>query len=109
MKNTADSNLSSLIAELEEARTRNHTALYNGFLKVVGETVVTGDTSVMEDITRRFLLNGSLVEKLYALDMAANNNLSMLSENIITLAGDRNETVARRARQTAEKLGIEIL
>jgi HEAT repeat protein len=108
IKNAPNENLGKLIIELEEARTRNQTGLYNGFLKIIGETVVEGDKAEMENITRRFLLNGSLIEKLYGLDMAANNYLTILSAEIKPMAGDRNESIARRARRTAERLGIEL-
>jgi len=108
MKNAPDKNLGKLIVELEEAKTRNQTNLYNGLLKVIGETVVEGDKTEMENITRRFLMNGGLIEKLYGLDMAANNYLAMLSDQIKPMTGDRNETIARRAKRTAERLGIDL-
>jgi HEAT repeat protein len=108
MKHTAERNLTRLIAALEEARTRNMTVLSNGLLKVLGETVVEGDTSEMENIARRFMQNGTVIEKLYGLDMAANNNLRSLRAEIMTLAMDRNESIARKARRIAERLGIEI-
>jgi HEAT repeat protein len=108
MKSESDRNLTRLIIELDDAKTKNQTALYNGLLKVLGESVVTGDKTDMENITRRFLLNGGIIERLYGLDMAANNSLAMLSEEIRPLASDRNESLARRARRTAETLGIEL-
>jgi len=108
MKNAADSNLGRLIIELDEAKTRNQTTLYNGLLKVIGETVISGDKTDMENITRRFLRSGTIIEKSYGLDMAANNNLVMLSDEIKSLTTDRNESLARKAVRTAERLGIEI-
>jgi len=62
----------------------------------------------MENITRRFLRSGSVMEKLYGLDMAVNNNLVTLGDEIKSLTSDRNESLARKARRTAETLGIEI-
>jgi len=108
MKIAPDKNLGKLIAELDEAKTKNQTALYNGFLKIIGETVVTGDKSLMQNITGRFLRNGGILEKLYGLDMAANNNLEGFSQEINALAKDKNESLARRAQKTAESLGIEL-
>jgi len=108
MKSSPDANFSRLVLELEEAKTRNQTALYNGLLKIIGETVLKGDTTDMENITRRFLRSGTIIEKSYGLDMAVNNNLVMLSEEIKALLTDRNESLARKARRTAETLGIEI-
>jgi len=108
MKSSPDGNFSRLIIELDEAKTRNQTALYNGLLKVIGETVISGDRTDMENITRRFLRSGTIIEKSYGLDMAVNNNLDMLCEEIKALFADRNESLARKARRTAEALGIEI-
>jgi len=100
--------LNRLIVELDDAKTKNQTALYNGFLKVVGEAKIEGDTTELESLTRRFLHSGGIMEKLYGLDMAANNNLQNLSVEIKALSSDRNESLARKARRTAERLGIEI-
>jgi hypothetical protein len=48
------------------------------------------------------------VEKSYGIDLAANNNLAGLAEEIKAVAADRNESLARKARRTAEKLGIAL-
>jgi hypothetical protein len=108
MKTASAGNLTRLIVELDEAKTKNQTTLYNGFLKIVGEAVIDGDKTEMENLTRRFLRSGGIIEKLYGLDMAANNDLKNLSEEIKALTEDRNESLARKAKRTAEKLGIEI-
>jgi HEAT repeat protein len=108
MKSAAGKNLSKVMAELDEAKLRNQTALTNGFLKIIGEAQIDGDTSEIENLTRRFLQNGNIMEKLYGLDMAANNNLRNLSVEIVALFYDRNESLARKARRTAERLGLEI-
>jgi HEAT repeat protein len=108
MKNAPDGNFTRVVVEMEEAKARNQTVLYNGLLKVVGEAVFTGNTSEIENIARTFLRTGGIMEKLYGLDMAANNNLRSLSEEIINMARDRNESIARKARRIADSLGIEI-
>jgi len=108
MKSAADQNLGKLIVELDEAKTRNQTSLYNGFLKVAGETVVSGDKNLIEDLTRRFLRNGTIIEKSYGLDMAVNNTLTDLSDEISAITKDRNESIARKAQRTADSLGIII-
>jgi len=108
MKNAGQKNLSRIILELDEAKQKNQTALYNGFLKIVGEAKIDGDTGEMEKLTRRFLQNGGIIEKLYGLDMAVNNELKGLSTEIKALTTDKNESLARKARRTAERLGIEI-
>jgi len=107
-KNAGGRHFNQFMIELEESRTRNQTSLYNGLLRVVGEAVVEGNTSDVEGLARRFMQSGTAIEKLYGLDMALNNNLRNLREEIITLARERNESIARRARRTAESLGIEI-
>ncbi|MCL2802138.1 MAG: HEAT repeat domain-containing protein [Treponema sp.] len=108
MKCTSGGKFSQLVVEMEEAKLRNQTTLYNGFLRVVGEAVVEGSTTEVENIARRFMQSGTPIEKLYGLDMAQNNNISGLREEIITLSRERNESIARRARRAAESLGIEI-
>ena len=108
MKNAGQKNLSRVILELDEAKQKNQTALYNGFLKIVGEAKIDGDTGEMEKLTRRFLQDGGIIEKLYGLDMAVNNELKGLSTEIKALTTDKNESLARKARRTAERLGIEI-
>jgi HEAT repeat protein len=108
MKSNAGRNFTKLVIELDEARTRNQTNLYNGLLRVTGEAVVEGDRSGVESLARRFMQSGTILEKLYGLDMAANNDLRDLRQEIIDLSRDRNESLARRARRTAETLEIEI-
>ncbi|MCL2066352.1 MAG: HEAT repeat domain-containing protein [Treponema sp.] len=112
MKNSGGVYFPRLAAELDDARQRNQTALYNGFLKIAGETIIAGReeqaSSIMLNVTRRFLQTGGIMEKLYGLDMAANNDLKELAEEIITLTKERNESLARRAQRTAERLGIEL-
>ncbi|MCL2175271.1 MAG: HEAT repeat domain-containing protein [Treponema sp.] len=104
MKNIPDENFDKLVQEMDDARRRNQTGLYNGLLKVVGEASLFGDTAEIANITSRFLKTGTVIEKLYALDMIANNNLRGFNEDINTLTQDRNETIARKARRTLEAL-----
>jgi len=108
MKHNADDYLGQVISELEEARIRNYTGLLNGFLRITGEAVVSGDKTEIRDLARRFMQTGSVIEKLYGLDMAANNSLTELDAEIIILARDRNQSISGRAARTAERLGIEI-
>ena len=108
MKNSGDRYFSKTVLELNDAKTRNQTNFYNSLLKIISEAVVTGNKTEIERVAHSFMQNGTIIEKLYGLDMAANNDLKSLSDLIITLARDRNESLARRARGTAERLGIEI-
>ena len=109
MKTASESNLGKLIAELDDAKTKNITNLYNGFLKVAGETVVKGDKSLLEDLAKRFLRSGTIIEKSYGLDMAVNNNFTSLAEEITAVTKEKNESIARKAHRTAERLGITIV
>jgi len=94
--------LDRFVAELDEAKQKKQNALYNGLLKVIGET----KSSNMDAITRRLMQNSGVIEKSYALDMAANNRLTSLADEIKTLTTDKNETIAAKARRTLEKLGL---
>jgi len=102
MQNQPERFIDKLVAELDEAKLKNQTALYNGFLKVIGET----KGGNMETITRRLITHSGVIERSYALDMAANNNLTSLADELRTVADDKNEGLARKARRTMEKLGI---
>jgi len=95
--------LDKFVMELDEAKQKNQTALYNGLLKVIGGT----KGSNMEAITRRLMQNSGVIERSYALDMAVNNNLTSLTEEVKTLAQDRNESLAAKARRTLEKWGVQ--
>ena len=84
MQNEPGRFLDSFIRELDEAKQRNHTALYNGLLRILGGTV----SGNMEAITRRLMQDRGIVERSYALDMAANNNLTSLASEIRDSAAD---------------------
>jgi len=108
MKHTASKNFTRLVLELDEAKSKNQTNLYNGFLRVVGAAVLGENVTEIESLARSFMRSGTVIEKLYGLDMALNNRLTNLDAEIITLAKDRNEGIARKASRIAETLGIEI-
>jgi len=102
MQNEPENFLDAFIKEMDDAKQKNQTALYNGLIKILGNTKCSG----LETITRRLIQDKGVVEKSTALDMAANNNLTALSEEIKTLAADKNEALSRKAKRTLEKLGI---
>jgi len=104
MKSASSENITRIITEMEEAKRRNQNNLYNGLLRSLGEAVVIGDRTEMSNITRRFMQSGNVTEKLFALDMIANNNLTGFDTEINALASDRNEGIARKARRTLEIL-----
>jgi HEAT repeat protein len=102
MQNQPEQFLDAFIKELDEAKQKNQSALYNGLLKIIGVTKCSG----LEAITRRLLQDRGIIEKSTALDMAANNNLTALAQEIKTLAADKNESLSRQAKRTMEKLGL---
>jgi hypothetical protein len=102
MQNEPERNLDSFFTEMDEAKQKNQTALYNGFLRTIGTVKSAG----MEPYARRLIQNRGATEKFTAMDMAANNNLTGLAAEIRILAEDRSESLARKARRTLEILGI---
>jgi HEAT repeat protein len=103
MQVQSDQYLDKFVMELDEAKQKNQTALYNGLLKVIGGTKGAN----MEAITRRLMQNSGVIERSYALDMAVNNNLTSLTEEVKVVAKDRNESLAAKARRTLEKWGVQ--
>jgi len=108
IKNSGGRDINKLITELEDAKRRNQTNLYNGFLRVTGEAVVEGNKAETQRLASQFMRGGTVIEKLYGLDIANNNKLDALSEDIIALTKDKNESLARKARRIAGELGITI-
>jgi HEAT repeat protein len=88
-----------VIVELDEAKTRNQTPLYNGLLRAIS----TAKTPGVEALTRRFLTTGGVIEKSYGLDMAANNDFRNLREAVEALANSNNGSLVRKARALLEK------
>jgi HEAT repeat protein len=102
LQNNADSYAAKVIEELDEAKRKNQTALYNGFLRVLGPA----KSPVLEDLCRRFFASGGVVEKSYALDMTANNGFRSLADQVKALNGEENGSLSRKSRAVAEKLGL---
>jgi HEAT repeat protein len=100
MRGEPDSYADKLVAELDEAKRKNQTALYNGFLKIIGES----KSPKLEEITRRFFASGGVIEKIYALDMTANNVFRNLAPQVEAMKEDKNGSIARKAVRTLEIL-----
>lgn len=103
INNDPGSYAEKIIAELDEAKKRNQTNLYNGFLKVIS----MAKTGKVEDLARRFLNSGGVIEKSYALDMTLTNEFRSLAPDIRLLIEDKNNGLARKAGATLEKLGVQ--
>ncbi|MDR1108433.1 MAG: HEAT repeat domain-containing protein [Spirochaetaceae bacterium] len=102
-RNDAEKYAKPLIREMDEAKTKNQTALYNGFLRALG----AARTHALEDLAQRFLTSGGVVEKSYALDMIAANEFRSLAPLVTDLADEKNDSLARKARATLQKLGLD--
>jgi HEAT repeat protein len=102
MQNAPDRFLDVFIKELDEAKQKNQISLYNGFLKTLSVTKCSG----LETIARRLMQDRGATEKAVALDMAANNGLTSLAQEIKAVAAEKNEGLSGKAKRTLEKLGI---
>jgi HEAT repeat protein len=100
--NEPDRYVSVLIGELDEAKKRNQTALYNGLLKDLGGA----KTPQVEDFTRRLFATGGVIEKSYALDLTANNGFTALADEVRALTDEKNGSLSRKAVLTLQRLGL---
>jgi HEAT repeat protein len=93
-----------VIAELEEAKAKNQTALYNGFLRILGNA----KSDSLEDLARRFFAAGGVVEKSYALDICSNNEFRGLVGEIRNLTDPKNGSLSRKSLALLEKWGLPV-
>ncbi|GHT94815.1 PBS lyase [Spirochaetia bacterium] len=93
IQNNADVYTPKLIIELDEANSKKLTALYNGFLRVLG----SAKTGELEPLISRFYASGGVIEKSYALDMTANNNFRNFREQVEILTDEKNGSLSRKA------------
>ncbi|MDR2796909.1 MAG: HEAT repeat domain-containing protein [Treponema sp.] len=102
--NNPEAYTEKVIIELDDAKKTNQTSLYNGFLGALSEA----KTKKVEDLVRRFLNSGGVIEKSYALDMILRNELRSLAPEVRPLMTDEKNTgLARKARNTLEHFGLE--
>jgi HEAT repeat protein len=95
---------SRVLLEMEDAQTRNQTALYNGFVRIMSAAKGPG----LEGIAARFLSRGGVIERSLGLDLVLNNELRVLENEVRALMDERayGASIARKAQSTLEKLGI---
>ncbi|MDR0600565.1 MAG: HEAT repeat domain-containing protein [Treponema sp.] len=93
-----------VINEMDEAKLKNQTALYNGFLRVLGPV----KSPKLESLARRFFAGGGVIEKSYALDFCSNNNFRGLADEIRKLTGPKNGNLSRKALAILEKWGLPV-
>jgi hypothetical protein len=103
LANSPDKYTERVIIELDEAKTKNQTALYNGFLRILGKTKTAG----LESLARRFLALGGIEEKSYAIDICSNNEFRGLADELKKLADGKNQSLSRKAKRLLEKWGLE--
>ena len=107
LQNDADTYATKAIIEMDEAKNRNQTALYNGFVRMMGS--VKSDT--LESFARRLTSVGGVIEKSLALDIILTNEFRSLEDEMRSLLNERihSASIARKARTTLERLGFELV
>ncbi|MDR2019392.1 MAG: HEAT repeat domain-containing protein [Treponema sp.] len=100
IKYDPDAYTHTVIAGLDEAKSKNMNPLYNGILRVLGGA----RSQKIEDLAARFFSMGGVVEKSYALDMTANNDLTGLIEEVRKLTDEKNGSLSRKAKTVLEQL-----
>ena len=105
LQNDASGYSGKVIAASTDAKTRNQTNLYNGFMGVLGRA----RAGTLEDFARRLLDTGGVLEKNWALEMVLNNEFRGLADEVRGLLDEQRSgaALARRARNTLERLGLD--
>ena len=105
LQNNADVYGSRVFAEMEDAKLKNQTALYNGFVR----SMTTAKSPALETIVLRLIGGGGVIEKSLALDLILNNEFRQLADQIRSLLDEKKHSasIARKAQSTLEKLGLE--
>ena len=100
----ADTYAVRISAEMEDARQRNQTALYNGFIRMMS----TARSSTLEPFTRSLMSTGGVIERSLALDLIMNNEFRGMEEDIRALLDEQRHgiSISRKARLTLERLGL---
>ena len=93
-----------VITEMEEAKSKNQTPLYNGFLRILG----AAKSPKLEDFAKRLFASGGVVEKSYALDICLNNNFRGLVTEIRSLTDPKNGSLSVKSRSLLERWGLPL-
>jgi len=90
---------------MEDAKLKNQTALYNGFVR----TMTTAKAPSLETTVTRLINGGGVIEKSLALDLILNNEFRQLADVIRSLLDEKKHSasIARKAQSTLEKLGLD--
>jgi len=105
LKNNADVYGNRVFAEMEEAKLKNQTALYNGFIRVMG----TAKAASLVTVVLRLISGGGVIEKSLALDLILNNEFRQMSGEIRSLLDEKKHSasIARKAQNILDRLGLE--
>jgi len=104
LQDAADKYGKKVEIELEEAKNKKQTALYNGFIRIL----TTAKSGSLEDLARRYISGGGIIEKSLALDLILNNSFRDLADQVRALLDEQKNgaSLARKAKNTLEKLGL---
>jgi HEAT repeat protein len=104
LKNNADVYGSRVFAEMEEAKQKNQTALYNGLVRVM----TSAKAPSLETVVLRLIGGGGVIEKSLALDLILNNEFRHMADEIRSLLDEKKHSasIARKAQSILEKLGL---
>jgi hypothetical protein len=93
-----------VIAQMEEAKIKKQTPLYNGFLRILG----AAKSPKLEDLAKQFFASGGVIEKSYALDICSNNNFRGLADDIRKLTDPKNGSLSNKSKTLLEKWGLPL-
>ncbi|MDR1505718.1 MAG: HEAT repeat domain-containing protein [Treponema sp.] len=101
LQNDSPGYAEKVIDEMDYAKAKNQTALYNGFLRVLGSATAP----VLEELAKRFFASGGVIEKSYALDICLNNNFRSLTEQITSLSDPKNGSLSVKSKKILDSWG----
>jgi len=106
LRNNAGVYGSRVFAEMEEAKLKNQTPLYNGFVRVMP----SAKSAAMEATVMRLIAGGGVIEKSLALDLIMNNEFRHMADVIRSLLDEKKHSasIARKAQNILERLGLEV-
>ena len=105
MQHRADTYAIRIAAEMDDARQRNQTPLYNGFIRLMSTAV----SNSLESVARGLLETGGVIERSLGLDLVINNEFASLAEEVRNLLDEQRHgiSISRKARLAMERLGLE--
>jgi HEAT repeat protein len=93
-----------VITQMEDAKARKQTPLYNGFLRILG----SAKSPKLEDLAKQFFASGGVIEKSYALDICLNNEFRSLADDIRKLTDPKNGSLSNKSKKLLEKWDLPL-